>query len=190
MKSEILSQVYHHPLIRAEELRRIINAHEKIEFRKGEYFLREGDQADSYMIMETGLMRSFIFDVNGKDITTDFFSQEDLVIEVLSLFQRTPTMENIQALTDTSCWKIDYEVFQDLFHSIEGFTEWGRLWMSNSLFECKQRTLDMVSISAKERYLRLSKEKPEVVLQAPLKHIASYLGITDTSLSRIRKELS
>lgn len=102
----------------------------------------------------------------------------------------TTASENIQALKDSTCWKIDYDVFQELFHSIDGFAEWGRLWMSNSLFQFKQRNLDMVSISAKDRYMRLIQEKPQVVLHAPLKNIASYLGITDTSFSRIRKEIS
>lgn len=62
--------------------------------------------------------------------------------------------------------------------------------MTNSLFHFKQRSLEIVTISAKERYLQLIKEKPEVVLQAPLKNIATYLGITDSSFSRIRKEIS
>ena len=190
MKSEILSQVYNHPRIRAGELSQIIDAHQKVEFQKGDFILKQGEQAQSYMIMDEGLMRSFLYDVNGKDITTDFFCDHDIIIEVLSLFQRTPTSENIQALKDSTCWKIDYDVFQELFHSIDGFAEWGRLWMSNSLFQFKQRNLDMVSISAKDRYMRLIQEKPQVVLHAPLKNIASYLGITDTSFSRIRKEIS
>lgn len=189
MKSAILSQVYHHPLISPGELRRIIDAHQKITYQKGDFILTQGEQAQEYMIIETGLMRSFIYDTDGKDITTDFFCHHDLVIEVLSLFRRTPTIENIQALADSTCWKIEYGVFQDLYHSIEGFSEWGRLWMSKSLFQCKQRTLDMVSITARERYLQLMKEKPQVVLHAPMKYIASYLGITDSSFSRIRKDL-
>ncbi len=190
MKSEILSQVYNHPRIRPGELTQIIDAHQKVAFQKGDFILRQGERAQNYMIMEEGLMRSFLYDVNGKDITTDFFCDHDIIIEVLSLFQRTPTSENIQALKDSTCWKIDYDVFQELFHSIDGFAEWGRLWMSNSLFQFKQRSLDMVSISARDRYMRLIQEKPQVVLHAPLKNIASYLGITDTSFSRIRKDIS
>lgn len=53
----------------------------------------------------------------------------------------------------------------------------------------KQRSLDMVTLSATKRYLNLMEQKPDVVKFAPLKQIASYLGVTDTSLSRIRKEL-
>lgn len=77
------------------------------------------------MIMESGLMRSFAYDYKGNDITTDFFCNHEIIIDVLSLFKRIPTSENIQALTDCECWQIDFEIFQELFHSISGFSEWG-----------------------------------------------------------------
>jgi len=63
------------------------------------------------------------------------------------------------------------------------------LWMTGKLFHSKQRSLEMITTSAKNRYQNLLKEKPQIVLHSPLKYIASYLGITDTSFSRIRKEI-
>ena len=190
MKKQLLSQVYQHPLINHQELDNIIEAHQKVNLKKGDYILKEGETANEYLILESGLIRSFAHDYNGNDITTDFFCNYDVVIEVLSLFQRTPTKENIQALTDCVCWKIDFNIFQELYHSIGGFSEWGRLWMTGKLFQFKQRSLEIITTSAKDRYEALIKEKPQVVLQSPLKYIASYLGITDTSFSRIRKEIS
>lgn len=140
--------------------------------------------------MESGLMRSFVFSYDGDDITTNFFSNHEVVIEVLSLFNRTRTEEYIQALTDCTCWQIDLDRFEQLFHSIQGMSEWGRAWMSEQLFVSKIRSVEMITDNATNRYLKLIREKPQVIRQAPLKQIASYLGITDTSLSRIRKELS
>ncbi len=189
MKNELLSQVYQHPLISQDELNRIIDSHQKINFQKGDFILKEGEVASNYMILESGLIRSFAYDYNGNDITTDFLCNYEVVIEVLSLFQRTPAQENIQALTDCACWKIDFDIFQELYHSIAGFSEWGRLWMTGKLFQSKQRSLEIITTSAKDRYEHLIKEKPQVILQSPLKYIASYLGITDTSFSRIRKEI-
>lgn len=190
MTKELLYQIYSHPLIGKQELEQIIQAHQSVSFKKGTFILKEGDISDSYLIMENGLMRSFAHNYNGNDITTDFFSNQEIVIEVLSLFQRIPARENVQALTDCDCWEIKFDAFQSLFHSIPGFSEWGRLWMTNRLFHFKQRSVEMVTISAKDRYLQLIREKPQIVLQSPLKYIASYLGITDTSFSRIRKEVS
>ncbi len=188
MDDGLLLQVYEHPLLSQEELKAICSLHKKVHFQRGNFMLKEGQVAGEYLILEEGLVRSFVHDYNGNDITTNFFSENEIVIEVSSLFQRIPSKENIQALTDCICWKIDFGDFQNLYHSITGFSEWGRAWMSQSLFESKQRAVSMITDSATERYLKLLEEKPSVVQNAPLKHIASYLGITDSSLSRIRKE--
>jgi CRP-like cAMP-binding protein len=189
MKNQLLTQVYQHPLINSDNLLRIIDAHQEVTYQKGDFILKQGEISNSYMILQSGLIRSYAYDYNGNDITTDFFCNYDVVIEVLALFQRTPAQENIQALTDCICWKIDFDVFQELYHSIGGFSEWGRLWFTGKLFQSKQRSLEIITASAKDRYENLIKEKPQVVLQSPLKYIASYLGITDTSFSRIRKEI-
>jgi hypothetical protein len=76
-----------------------------------------------------------------------------------------------------------------LYHTIPAFNEWGRAWMTYALHINKKRFIDMVSLSASERYHNLISTKPQIIKQAALKYIASYLGITDTSLSRIRKEI-
>lgn len=186
--SSTLKQVYKYPTIRMEELEVICKAHEKICFNKNEYLLKEGQISNEYYCLEKGLIRAFATSTEGKDVTTGFFSPNEIVIEVASLFLRIPTKENIQTITDCVCWKISLDSFQQLFQSIPGFSEWGRNWMTGVLFTTKQHSLTMITDSATERYLTLQKDHPEIILQAPLKYIASYLGITDTSLSRIRKE--
>ena len=117
------------------------------------------------------------------------FVKNEIIIEVSSIFQRIPTQENIVCITDCECWKFDFETFQELFHKIPNLREWGRAWMSHQLFVYKQRSVEMFTLSATKRYLNLLEQKPHVIQFAPLKQIASYLGVTDTSLSRIRKEL-
>lgn len=189
MNTALLLPIYQHPLINEAELRQIVDAHQKVNYQKGDFILQEGKTANCYLILESGLIRSFAYNYNGEDITTDFFTAGELVIDVLSLFQRIPTQENVQALTDCVCWQINFDDFQALFHSIAGFPEWGRLWMTGKLFHFKQRAIEIATLPTKERYLTLLQEKPEIIRQAPLKHIATYLGVTDSSLSRIRKEL-
>jgi len=177
------------PFFFQEELEEIIQAHEKVIFQKGETILQEGKMANEYYILEKGLARSFVNDFNGNDVTTNFFSENEIIIDVSSLFQRIPTQENIVCITDCECWKMDFDVFQELFHKIPNLREWGRAWMSQQLFLYKQRSVEMFTLSATKRYLHLLEQKSQVIQFAPLKQIASYLGVTDTSLSRIRKEL-
>ena len=169
----------------------IINAlHKRVVYNKGDFYLRKGENPHSYLILQKGLMRSFVFDYDGNEITTHFFTEQEVVIEVLSLFKHASSEESIQALTECVCWEIDFEAFEKLFHTIPGLSEWGRAWFSEELSRFKQRSVQMITQRASERYMKLLKEKPQIIRQAPLKQIATYLGITDTSLSRIRKELS
>jgi CRP-like cAMP-binding protein len=182
--------IYNHASFSQEEIDKIAKSHKKVEFAKGEVFLKIGHTANEFFILKDGLFRSCAYDFNGNEITTGFFVPGEIMIEPSSLFQRKPSVENHISLAGGIAWKIGYDDFQRLFHTLEGVREWGRSWMANQLFAAKQRLMDITTKSAAERYLMLLNSKPEVIKQAPLKYIASYLGITDTSLSRIRKEIN
>lgn len=189
MIDSVLKHIYQHPDLRQEDLQRICNAHTRVEFKKGDCFLMKGKQANEYHVIENGLARAFIHDFNGHEITTDFIGTHEILIEVSSLFLRIPAQENLEALSAGVAYKIDFNVFQEIYRQSTGFNEWGRAWMSHQLFSLKQRHINMISESASDRYLSLLVNKPQVIQHASLKHIASYLGITSTSLSRIRKEI-
>lgn len=171
------------------EYRKIISAFRPVSFLKNDFLLTEGKTAHFHWWIESGFARSYVVDVDGNDITTDFYAANDIVIDWPSFFLRTPTRENIQALTDCACWQVDFETFQELFHSIEKFREAGRTRLVKSYFALKTHSISMIADDAKKRYLQLLQEKPHIFQHVSLKHIASYLGITDTSLSRIRKEM-
>lgn len=187
---KFLEELYRHPLLDSDDLVLICKRHRSVSFKKGEYLLKAGQTANEYYCIEAGLIRSCVVNHKGLDITTGFSGAKDIVIDVVSLFKRIPSVENIIALTDCSGYFIKFDEFQELFHSVKGFSEWGRNWMAESLFQCKQRSVSMITDSAVERYCALMDQYPQVIQQAPLKHIATYLGITDSSLSRIRKEIA
>ena len=186
----LFQQIYSHPLLKKEDYEEISKAHTRVEFAAGTILLENGKIAREFYIIEKGLFRSFVDDYNGNEITIEFYCPKDLLIESFSLFQRVPSKENYQAISDGTVWKIEYETFQGLLDKIKGFREWGRTWATNQLFGLKKRSIDVLTINATDRYLNLVNERPQVIIQSPLKYIASYLGITDTSLSRIRKEIS
>ena len=113
-----------------------------------------------------------------------------LVFEVSSFFNRTPSKESIVALCDCKGWFITFDQLQLLFHSIYEFREFGRSVLVQGYISLKQRMLSQINESAETRYANLLNNNPEIFQNAPLKNIATYLGITNTSLSRIRKEFS
>lgn len=189
MNTSIFENIYNHPNIKKEDYKNIMDAHTKVKFVKNEIILNEGKISNEYFLIKKGLFRSFVIDYKGNEITTDFFSPNDILIEVASLFLRIPSKETIQTLTDCEVYKINFNDFQKLYSTIEGFTEWGRTWMSQQLFIAKHRAVNMHTQSASQRYLELMNQNPQIIKEVPLKYIATYLGITDTSLSRIRKEV-
>ena len=86
-------------------------------------------------------------------------------------------------------WRIDYVNFMKLFH-IEAFRGVGRTSLIKTYFELKSHSVSVIADQAKDRYLNLLEAKPEIAMHVPLKQIATYLGVTDTSLSRIRKHIA
>lgn len=188
--ANVVKAAYQHPMLSENDVLRIEGIHHRLEVAKGKTLLRQGDVANEYYILESGLVRAYVYDYENNEITTEFFIPGEIVIVPASLFQRAPSQEALVAVTDTVLWRVAFDDFQQLFHSIAGFSEWGRLWFTFQLFTVKQRSLEMITTTATNRYLKLMREKPQIMQYVPLKQIASYLGITDTSLSRIRKEIS
>ena len=150
--------------------------------------LKEGRISDEYFFLETGFIRAFANDIEGNDVTTNFYSATQVVFEVSSFFNRTVSKENFQAIVDCEGWYITYEQLNKLFHSMHEFRDFGRSILVKGFSSLKTRMLSMITETAEQRYDTLLKINPEIFQHAALKHIASYLGITDTSLSRIRKE--
>lgn len=157
---------------------------------RNEYFLKESSICNNYLFLRNGFMRAFAYDTEGNDITTNFYAGSEVVFEVSSFFNRTPSLENIQAITDCEGWTITYKELNNLFHALPEFREFGRHILVKSCALLKTRMLSMITQTAEERYKQLLSNNAEIFQYASLKHIASYLGITDTSLSRIRKEFS
>jgi hypothetical protein len=124
------------------------------------------------------------------EVTTAFYPSNTYASELLSFFKRTPAREYIQAITDCLTWSISYEDMQESFHTIPEFREYGRLNIVSQYSLLKERMLSNLQETAEKRYDDLIHAHPELLQQVPLKYIASYLGIADTSLSRIRAAYS
>jgi CRP-like cAMP-binding protein len=176
-------------LLSNEAIEIMVEEYEERHFDKNEFFLKQGKISDSIHLIE-GLMRAYTFDREGNEVTTNFFSKHRAVYDPASFFLQTASMENIQAVTDCLAYTISYEKVNKLFHSLPEFREFGRQMLVKELVISKQRTLAMINRSAEERYADLIKDDHDIFQNAPLKYIASYLGITDTSLSRIRRDFS
>jgi CRP-like cAMP-binding protein len=149
--------------------------------------LKAGEICDNYMFINKGIIRSYILDNEGTEITTNFYTKNQVAIEQASFFNRSVSYENIQTLTECAVWLVDFEKMNQHFNHYPEHREFGRRLLVRTMVELKERMLLLQTETAENRYLLLIKQNPEILQHTPLKQIASYLGVTDTSLSRIRK---
>ncbi|MEO6167159.1 MAG: Crp/Fnr family transcriptional regulator [Chitinophagales bacterium] len=186
-RSALISFLKSKPPLDPEKAVAVANEFQHRVLKKNDLFLKEGKVSNEYLFLETGFIRTFLSDTEGNEITLNFYAQNQLVFEVASFFKRTPSQENFEALTDGTGWVLTYDQLNTLFHALPEFREFGRAVLVNGFIAYKERTLSMINKTAEQRYELLINTNPEIFRNAPLKYIASYLGMTDTSLSRIRK---
>lgn len=151
-------------------------------------FLIQGQISNKIGILQSGLMRSFIYNDNGNEVTTHFFQPGTVVISIESFNNQVAAKENIVAIEDSTLFVISYEKMQQLYKAVPA---WPQICMDVS--ELKNQTLiarlvQFQTLSASERFALLCKNYPDVLKKVALTHIASYLGMDIATLSRIRKK--
>lgn len=191
MTTEILENYIQTILpMKSNVVKQISSKFEKILLSKNQYLLKENIISENTYFLEKGLIRSYTFDNNGTEVTTNIFSAPCFVNDFLSFFTQKPAKENYQTITDCILWQTNLQNVQNNFHNIPEFREFSRLLFVINYYNLQNRMLDMVKESATTRYLKFLEKHPNIFQNTSLKIIASFLGITDSSLSRIRKEIS
>lgn len=172
-----------------EDAKYISEQFKPFEVKKGDLILQIGKVSDDYMFIDEGLLRSYLLDLDGNEVTTDFYVEQSFAFEITSFFNRTPSETNMEAITDCKGYKINFQQLNQAFHNKSSFRELGRAILVREFIASKKRNYSMINQTAEQRYQNLISNKPQILKQAPLKQIASYLGITDSTLSRIRAKL-
>lgn len=140
--------------------------------------------------LESGYVRSFVYDRDGMDITIHIFSAPCFVTDFSALFGKFPSRHNYETITDCEGWSMSLENIEEWYHTFPEYRKLGTMLVLNQSYLQDERMLGMIKDNAETRYLKLLSDQPNIFQHIPLKIIASYLGITDTSLSRIRRELT
>jgi CRP-like cAMP-binding protein len=161
----------------------------RLEHKAGHVLLRPGSVCDHLYFVEKGLTRTF-YDKEERDIT-DWLSMEgEFACSILSFISRQPDRRGIELIEDSVLWRLahsDLEELYTLHHDIERL---GRLLVQMGLVQVQQRFDDLHFATAAHRYNHLMKTRPGLILRVPLGRIASYLGVTQETLSRIRGRIN
>lgn len=163
---------------------------ETVSINANTLLLREGQVCGHLYFVNKGLMRFFITTSDGKDTTKFFTPEHQLFTSQQSFSTQTPARENIEALEDAELLAISHAALQHIYNDVPKWHTLIRRVLQDVNGMTERIYMDNITITAEERYRRLLLDEPEIALRAPLKHIASYLGVTPESLSRIRKKIS
>ena len=147
---------------------------------------KKGKVSNKIYIVERGIVRTFYYK-EGKDITYSIAAQNDFTGSMSSFFMQKPSNKILETIEESVLWEFEYNRLQSLFEMNQELSRAGRLFANYGISVMEQRFDDMMFYSAKERYEMLLQNRPKVIQNVPLGMIASYLGITQETLSRIRK---
>jgi CRP-like cAMP-binding protein len=154
---------------------------------KGNFFLKAGRYSDQLGFVKTGLMREFLF-VDHKEVTKSILTTCDFVVDMASFVFNQPARWNIQALTDCELYVINSVDNEKIGQKIPRWQELERFCVAKFFAGMEDRIVQLLSLSAKERYEQFLNSNRELFQQVPLQYLASMLGMTPETFSRIRRK--
>ncbi|WP_417371306.1 Crp/Fnr family transcriptional regulator [Gelidibacter japonicus] len=157
---------------------------------KKSVFLKLNEIENHISFIESGVVRLYIPKENSeKEITFGFSFKDQFISAYDSFLTRQPSAYELEALTETTLLSITYNDLQDVYKTTEIGNLIGRLAAERLFLIKSKREQHLLNLTAEERYLKLFKERPELIKIIPLKYISSYIGVTAQALSRIRRRL-
>lgn len=158
------------------------------ELSRKEYLLKQGRVSKEICFIEKGLLRCFYIK-DDKEVCSWFMKEGDVIISVESFFTQQSSNESIQALEDCIIYYITYDELQHIYKTFPEFNFIGRVLTEQYYTLSEQRLYSIRMQRSFERYDFLMEKHPELIQRVPSKYLASYLGITVETLSRIRSKV-
>jgi len=158
--------------------------------RKRQYILQEGDVCKYVAFVEKGMLRSYTIDEKGNEHIMQFAFEGWWIADQFSFLTGEPAIYNIDALEDSELLLLSKQAEDELLKKIPKFERYFRLLLQNSLIATQRRLISSLSQSAEERYHQMINSCPTIPQRVPQHMMASFLGITPETLSRIRKQLA
>lgn len=157
--------------------------------KRREYFVRENELAKEIAFLKTGVVRAYFTNYEGKEYNKQFFVEPAIIGAYTSLLTGKSNIIAQQALTDCVVYTCNYKSLTDLYISHPDLERLARKIAEHYFLEKEKKEIEIVLLNATERYSIFKNEFPTLEQLIPQLHIASYLGISATQLSRIRKEI-
>jgi CRP-like cAMP-binding protein len=160
---------------------------DRMEVKKKTILQEEGRFCNHVYFIEKGMARTFYIK-DGKDVTYWIAGENEFVGAMGSFFSRTVSNKNVETLEDCILWEFNYNRLEELYAQSKEMERMGRLFACYGIALQEKRFDDLHCMTARERYDLLLQNHPQIIQRVPLGIIASYLGITQETLSRIRQQ--
>jgi CRP-like cAMP-binding protein len=159
----------------------------RMELPKDHLLVKQDSVCHYVYFIEKGLTRTFYYK-DGKDVTDWLTAEDNFACSIISFLTRQPDRRGIQLLEDSLLWGLHHDELERLYKEYHDLERLGRLLVSFGLIQVQQRFDDLHFATATQRYQTLMDTNPNFLQRVPLGMIASYLGITQETLSRIRAQ--
>lgn len=157
----------------------------------GDILIKEGSSNNNIYFVRKGLVRSYVNDEQGNEITFQLYPESSVLTNVHFILFKQSSRFNYEAIEDTKVYEIDYDSFVEVASKSSELLELNRTYFGKRIIQgAFQRIESFVFLTPEERYKKYLKDYPSLVNRVPDKYIANILGITPVSLSRIRKRIS
>ena len=157
-------------------------------YDKGAFIIQPPSVERYFYFVYSGVFRAFVIN-QGADISIGFSYNGDYSGAYDSFLSQSPTDMYIQALSDAHVLRITYQSLMTMFDKYKWVERWGRILNANILIGIGRRQVEVRSYTAEERFERLFNQSPHIFQLVPQKHLASYLGMTPETFSRMRKAI-
>lgn len=168
-----------------EALEALVSLFERVVFPSKTIIIHAGKLDRKVYFIEKGITRSYVLH-NGKQLTTWFSKEGDAACGSWNLYRHKAGFEYVETLEETTVYSISVEQLDELYRSYIDLANWMRVLQQENFLRLQDMHIRRLSWPAQERYEYLTRECPEIIRRANLGYIASFLGITQQSLSRIR----
>jgi CRP-like cAMP-binding protein len=183
----LLTHIKNYSPLSSEAQHALQDCFEKISFSKNEYLLTQGQVCRQLYFLEKGALRGF-YNLDGKEITHWFGFENDFVTSFHSFITSEAAVENIQLIEGSILWTISKETLTGLFNQHHEIERLVRIVYEKYYIRLEERFVNAQFKTASERYENLLLHTPHIIERVPLGYIASYLGISQETLSRIRSK--
>lgn len=186
-----LERIFSQGFLTEEEITFLTDNFEKIELRKNEILIEEGKNEPYIFFIEKGIVRHWtLIHKTQKEVSLWFSFTDEFINLYSSLIHYHTSPLNVQTLSKCSIWRIEKNKLFSLYSSSLSINKIARIFLENLLLRKVYREIFLLKLDAKERYNHLMEKEKKLLRTIPLKYLASYLGITPQTLSKIRKNNS